>query len=68
VVLAEITGVSGMAIIKAILAGSRDPAHLASLADIRVKKSREEVEAALQDRGGGSYCKVTPDKTACVIS
>jgi len=48
VVLAEITGVSGMAIIKAILAGSRDPAHLASLADIRVKKSREEIEAALQ--------------------
>ncbi len=42
-VLSEITGVSGLAILDAILAGERDPAKLASLCNWRVRSSRETV-------------------------
>src|SRR5271170_6959048 len=46
-VLSDISGQSGLAILDAILAGERDPAKLASLADYRVKKSQAQIEAAL---------------------
>jgi transposase len=48
VVLNDITGQSGMAVIEAILAGNRDPEQLVSLVSIRVKKSRQELADALQ--------------------
>lgn len=48
VVLADITGVSGMKIIKAILEGQRDGSMLATLADSRVRKSKETIADALQ--------------------
>lgn len=44
----DITGKSGLAIIEAILAGNRDPHKLASLVDIRMKKSNEEIALSLQ--------------------
>jgi len=47
VVLRDITGVSGKAIIEAILAGERDPCRLSQLTHWNVKKSQEEIEAAL---------------------
>lgn len=47
VVLNDITGQSGMAIIQAILAGARDPEYLASLVSTRVKRSRQEIASAL---------------------
>ena len=46
-VLSDISGQSGLAILDAILAGERDSAKLASLADHRVKKSQAQIEAAL---------------------
>src|ERR1700730_4483164 len=46
-VLSDISGLSGLAILDAILAGERDPRKLASLADYRVKKSQAQIEAAL---------------------
>ena len=48
VVLNDITGQSGMAVIEAILAGQRDPEHLVSLVSQRVKKPRQEIVDALQ--------------------
>src|SRR5271166_1959136 len=42
-----ISGLSGMAILDAILAGERDPRKLASLAHYRVQKSQAQIEAAL---------------------
>lgn len=48
VALNDITGKSGLAIIEAILAGERDPHSLASLADYRVKKSKEEIAKSLE--------------------
>lgn len=44
----DILGKSGQAIIQAILSGERDPERLASLADLRCKKSREEIMLSLQ--------------------
>jgi len=48
VAIRDITGKSGLAIIEAILAGNRDPHELASLVDIRMKKSKEEIAQSLQ--------------------
>ena len=47
-VLSEITGVSGLAILDAILAGERDPMKLASLCNWRVRSPREEVAKSLE--------------------
>lgn len=47
VVLTDITGKSGQAIIKAILKGERDSTKLAELADRRVKASKAEIAKAL---------------------
>ena len=47
-VFSDILGKSGQAIIKAILAGERDPKILSTLADPRCKKGKEEIEKSLQ--------------------
>ena len=46
-VLSDISGLSGLAILDAILAGERDPRKLAALAHYRVQKSQAQIEAAL---------------------
>lgn len=46
-VISDITGVTGMAIIKAIISGERDPIKLAQLRDGRIKNSREVVAKSL---------------------
>jgi transposase len=47
-VVADITGVTGMAIIRAILDGERDPLALASLRDYRCKHSAEVIAKSLE--------------------
>jgi transposase len=47
-VLSEITGLSGLAILDAILAGERDPVKLARLCNGRVKSPREKVAKSLE--------------------
>jgi len=47
VALRDMTGVSGKAMIEAILKGERDPEKLAALAHFNVRKSREEIALAL---------------------
>ncbi|TCD28734.1 hypothetical protein EZ456_04955 [Pedobacter psychrodurus] len=47
VAIRDITGRSGINIIKAILAGNRNPEYLASLVDIRTKKSKDEIAKSL---------------------
>lgn len=47
-VFSDILGKSGQAIINAIIAGERDPEVLASKADLRCQKSREEIKLSLQ--------------------
>lgn len=46
-VLSDITGLSGLTILDAILAGERDPRRLAALRDGRVKASEETIVQAL---------------------
>lgn len=46
-VISDITGVTGMAILDAILAGQRDPVELAKLRDCRIKASEEVVRKSL---------------------
>ena len=46
-VLSDISGLTGMTIINAILKGERDPKKLAGYRDIRCKKSQEEMEESL---------------------
>jgi transposase len=50
-VLSDITGTTGLAIIRAIVAGERDPRHLAARRDRRCQRTEPEVAKALT----GSY-------------
>jgi transposase len=47
-VLSDLSGVSGMAILEAILAGQRDPRELAKLADPQVKASQADIVKSLE--------------------
>src|SRR5882672_4814854 len=47
-VLTDVSGMTGQAIIKAILAGERDPHKLAAFRDPRVKASEEEIARSLE--------------------
>jgi hypothetical protein len=47
IAIRDIAGKSGLRIVEAILAGNRDPHYLASLVDIRMKKSRQEIADSL---------------------
>ena len=47
-VLSDVSGVTGQAILKAILAGERDPHKLAALRDPRVKASEEQIARYLE--------------------
>ena len=47
-VLSDVSGVTGQAIIKAILAGERDPHKLAAFRDPRVKASEEQIAQSLE--------------------
>ena len=46
-VISDITGKTGLKIIQAILAGERNPETLASLKDGRIRRTTEEIAAAL---------------------
>lgn len=47
-VISDITGLTGMRIIRAILAGERDPVKLAQMRDPRIKSSAERIAKALE--------------------
>ena len=58
-VISDVTGVTGLAIIRAILAGERDPKELAKLRDYRVKKKKH---------GGADGSRARPETTGTNIS
>jgi transposase len=49
-VITEVMGMSGRAMIEALIAGESDPAKLASLANYRLKTSQEKLREALRGR------------------
>lgn len=57
-IISDITGLSGMTIIKAILAGERDPIRLAGMCDRRIKASMQTVAKSLEGdyRGEHLFC------------
>ena len=46
--ISDVAGVTGQKIVRAIVAGERDPQELASYRDRRIKASQEEIAASLQ--------------------
>jgi hypothetical protein len=52
--LSDVTGVTGQRIIRAIVAGERDPRTLAALRNYRCKKDEDEIALALTGRGARS--------------
>jgi transposase len=47
-VISDISGATGMAILRAIVAGEHDPARLSSLKNNRIRASREEIAQSLE--------------------
>jgi transposase len=54
-VVREITGVTGMAILQAILAGERDPQHLAKLRNAHCHHDEDDIAKALQGTGRAEH-------------
>jgi transposase len=54
-VITDLMGVSGRAMLEALVAGERDPARLAALGDKRLKASAEVLEEALTGRFTGHH-------------
>jgi transposase len=47
-VISDVSGLTGQRIVRAILAGERDPKNLAELSDYRIRASREQVAKSLE--------------------
>jgi transposase len=58
-VLSDITGVSGQAILDAVLAGERDPMRLAKLCHVLVKTPHETVAKGSSATIGPSTCSLS---------
>ena len=54
--ISDLSGTTGLAIIRAILAGERNPEKLAKLRDWRVKASEEEVARSLEGKWREDSC------------
>ena len=54
-VVSDITGVTGLAILRAILAGERDPVQLAQLRDYRCKHDEATIARALEGNGRAEH-------------
>ena len=55
VVIKDITGLTGLAIINAVCNGEKNPASLADLRNHNCRKSKEEIEKALQSNGRADF-------------
>ena len=55
VVVTDVTGLTGMAIIEAVCNGEKNPEQLASLRNHNCKKSEEEIAKALQSNGRADF-------------
>ena len=56
-VISDISGLTGQAIIRAIVAGDRDPRKLAGLSDRRVHASQEEIAKSLEGNWRPEFLK-----------
>ena len=56
VAISDVSGATGMAIVRAILKGQRDPHELAKLRDPRIRATEKEVASSLEGTGARTYC------------
>jgi len=66
--VSDVTGVTGQAIMRAILAGVRDPQELAALREPGCKKSEEEIGKALTGTWREEHLFVLKQAERCMIS
>jgi len=64
----DITGVTGMRILRAIVAGERDVHALAALRRGRIKATTEEIARALEEPTARSTCLLSPRRSKPTIS
>ena len=62
-VIANIVGLTGQRILRAVIGGERDPERLAALRHRRVKADADTIAASLQGRGARSIC--SPSNRPC---
>ena len=62
-VIANITGLTGQRILRAIIDGERDPERLATLRHRGIKADADTIAASLQGRGARSIC--SPSNRPC---
>jgi transposase len=55
-VISDVVGETGQKILRAIIAGERDPLKLADLKNGRIEASKEEIAKSLQATGGKNTC------------
>ena len=67
-VVSEITGVTGMAILKAIIAGERDPQRLAKLRNPHCHHDEDDIAKALQVPGAPNTCLPYNKPSRCMTS
>jgi hypothetical protein len=67
-VISDITGLTGRAIVDAILAGQRDGAELAKLRDPHIKADTETIRKSLEGTGGPSICLPSVNRESCTAS
>ena len=56
----DLTGTTGLAMVRAIVAGERDPARLATLRDPRCRTSEAAIAEHLPAPGATSICSISP--------
>ena len=64
-VVSDITGLTGLAIIRALLAGQRDPLQLAKLRDARCHRTEAEIARRCTATGGRSICSRCVRPSTC---
>jgi transposase len=55
-VISDLSGVTGQKIVRAIVAGERDPRKLAELRDARIQASQEEIAKSLEGNWRPNWC------------
>jgi hypothetical protein len=64
--ISDVTGLTGLTILEAIVAGERDPAVLARLRDPRIKASEETIRKSLESNWRARACAGTETTSVAV--
>ena len=65
-VISDLTGLTGLAILDAIVGGERDPAALAKLRDPRIKADEETIRKSLEGNWRGEHILALKQSCRCI--